>query len=118
MERTPSSGPHYHCSPNPSDSSEDSKRTVSPNLLSPNIGYKDQQEVDSGRVVFPVGGEDGTSDSERTVSLEEIPYDGHGDVMEVDSGHCNPGDPDTRSNAVVSMLLVLIFLKVILSLSP
>ena len=83
----------------------------------PNLGYDDQQEVDSGRVVFPVG-EDGTSDSERTVSLEEIPYDGHGDVMEVDSGHCNPGDPDTRSNAVVSMLLVLIFFKVILSLSP
>jgi len=84
----------------------------------PNIGYDNQQEVDSGRVVFPVGGEDGTSDSERTVSFGGISCDGHGDVMEVDSGHCNPGDPDTRSNAVVSMLLVLIFFKVILSLSP
>ena len=84
----------------------------------PNIVYDNQQEVDSGRVVFPVGGEDGTSDSERTVSFGGISCDGHGDVMEVDSGYCNPGDPDTRSNAVVSMLLVLIFLKVILSLSP
>jgi hypothetical protein len=111
MERTPSSGPHYYCSPNPSDSSEDSKKTVSPNLMIPNISYHEQQEVDSGRVVFPVVGEDGTSDSERTVSLGGIPCDGHGDVMEVDSGHCNAGDPDTRSNAVVSMLLVLIFFK-------
>ena len=83
----------------------------------PNLGYDDQQGVDSGRVVFPVG-EDGTSDSERTVSLGGISCDGHGDVMEVDSGYRNPGDPDTRSNAVVSMLLVLIFFKVILSLSP
>ena len=77
----------------------------------PNIGYDNQQEVDSGRVVFPVGGEDGTSDSERTVSFGGISCDGHGDVMEVDSGYCNPGDPDARSNAVVSMLLVLIFFK-------
>jgi len=110
MEGAPSSGPHYHYSLTPSDSSEDSKRTMSPNLMIPNLGYDDQQEVDSGRVVFPVG-EDGTSDSERTVSLGGISCDGHGDVMEVDSGYRNPGDPDTRSNAVVSMLLVLIFLK-------
>ncbi|CAL5052616.1 unnamed protein product [Urochloa decumbens] len=86
MERTPSPGPyHYNCSLNPSDSSDDSKKTVSANLVIPN---DQEDEVDSCRVVSPAGEEDGTSDSERTVSFKGIPCDGYGDVMEADSGHC------------------------------
>ncbi|CAL5043090.1 unnamed protein product [Urochloa decumbens] len=91
MERTgPSPGPyHYNCSPNPSGSSDDSKKTVSANLGIPNFGCDDQEdEVDSCRVVSPVGEEDGTSDSERTVSFKGIPCDAYGDVMEADSGQC------------------------------
>ncbi|CAN6197887.1 unnamed protein product [Urochloa humidicola] len=101
MERTPSSGPNHYCSRNPSDSSDDSKKTVSANLVIPNIGNNDQPDgMDSCRVVSPVGEEDGTSDSsERTVSFEGIPYDAYGDVMEADSGHCKAGNPDKRSDA-------------------
>jgi hypothetical protein len=44
-------------------------RTESASPVNPNVGWHDQEEVDSGRVVSPAGGEDETeSDSETSGS--------------------------------------------------